>query len=54
MLPQVGRGHCLHGGEDDVVDAGQQHEEDPVDQPQRVPVRGQGFFNGLIDPFDLT
>ena len=42
MLPQVGRGHRLHGGEDDVVDAGQQHEEDPAGQPQRVPV-GQVF-----------
>ena len=43
VLPQIVRGHRLHGREDDVVDAGQQHEEDPVGQPQRVPVGKHGF-----------
>ena len=40
VLPQVVRGDRLHDGEDDVVDAGQQHEEDPVGLAQGVPVGG--------------
>ena len=46
MPPQIVRGHRLHGGEYDIVDAGQQHEEDPVGQPQGVPV-GDASESGL-------
>ena len=34
--PQIVGGQRLDGGEDDVVDAGPEHEEDPLGQAKRV------------------
>ena len=36
VLPQLVRREGLDGGEDDVVDAGPEHEEDPLGQAKRV------------------
>ena len=41
VLPQLVRREGLDGGEDDVVDAGPEHEEDPMGEAQRVLGRRQ-------------
>ena len=54
VLPEAVRRHSLHGGEDDVVDAGQQHEEDPVGEAQRVPEIRWDLSIGSVQESFLT